>query len=363
MIKILHTADWQIGSKFTSFDPEDAYALFEQRFKIVEDIANYAALNSIDIVLVAGDVFDAQTVNDRTIMRMFNAMKPYTGPWVLISGNHDAALSESVWTRSQRLGCITDNIILALENKVINIDELNLQLLAAPLTQRHTSLDATQWFDDAELDNGKYHVGIAHGSVKGILDDSITNNLIDADRAVIEKLDYLALGDWHGSFKVNENCWYSGTPETDRFRNNDSGNILTVQLDTKGTQAKVEKISIGKYQWHSFDFEILIESDVDVFINKLQKYTQDSLVDITLYGSVNLSDRQKIYKAIEVCRAATRALKLNDEGLKIQATEEDIQNLNVHGYVAQAIQTLQENNETQVLLTLAEIIMGTENEA
>lgn len=363
MLKILHTADWQIGSKFTSFDPEDAYALFEQRFKVVENIAQYAATNNIDIVLVAGDVFDAQTVNDRTIMRMFNAMKAYAGPWVLISGNHDAALSESLWDRAQRLGCIPDNVILALENKLINIDELNLQILPAPLSQRHTSLDATQWFDDAELDQNKFHVGIAHGSVQGILDDAITNNLINIDRPAIKNLDYLALGDWHGTFKAAENCWYSGTPETDRFRNNDSGNILVVQLDAKGSTPKVEKINMGEYKWVSLDFEILIPSDVDVFINKLQDFNQNNLVDINISGSLSLIEKQKIHKAIATCRAATRALKINEDNLKIQATHEDIQNLNVHGYVAQAVQMLQENNETQALLTLAEIIMETKNEA
>ena len=35
------------------------------------------------------------------------------------------------------------------------------------------------------------------------------------------KLNYLALGDWHGHTKINENTYYSGTPEYDNFVHSD----------------------------------------------------------------------------------------------------------------------------------------------
>jgi hypothetical protein len=35
-------------------------------------------------VLVAGDVFDAQGVADKTIHRLFHAMAGFTGPWLMI---------------------------------------------------------------------------------------------------------------------------------------------------------------------------------------------------------------------------------------------------------------------------------------
>jgi hypothetical protein len=36
--------------------------------------------------------------------RLFLAMQGFTGPWCLLPGNHDAALSESVWTRVRCTG-------------------------------------------------------------------------------------------------------------------------------------------------------------------------------------------------------------------------------------------------------------------
>ena len=57
--RFVHTADWQIGRQYQRFEPEDAAALFEARFAVVQRIADYATQHDCDAVLVAGDVFDA----------------------------------------------------------------------------------------------------------------------------------------------------------------------------------------------------------------------------------------------------------------------------------------------------------------
>ena len=104
-------------------------------------------------------------------------------------------------------------------------------MLAAPLTQRHTYDDVTQAFDLMESEAGRVRVGLAHGSVTGRLPDTIdATNPIAADRAARARLDYLALGDWHGCLRVDERCWYAGTPEQDRFRGNEPGYVLDVRI-------------------------------------------------------------------------------------------------------------------------------------
>ncbi len=106
-MKFLHTADWQIGSQFGQFTPEEAAHLTEARFETVRRIASLATERGMDAVLVAGDVFDQQTVAETVIRKLFGALSGYAGPWYLLPGNHDAALAESVWTRAQRLGCVS----------------------------------------------------------------------------------------------------------------------------------------------------------------------------------------------------------------------------------------------------------------
>ena len=235
MTKILHTADWQIGRLYGTFDPDDAAALAEARFVAVERLAALAASEAVDAVVVAGDVFDAQTVSARSIRKLFNAMAGYGGPWVMIPGNHDAALAESVWTHAARLGALPSHLHLALEPRVVTLPGPRIALLCAPLTQRHTFGDLTAWFDTATTPPGWLRIGVAHGAVQGVLADDIDSaNPIAPNRAALARLDYLALGDWHGSKCIDARTWYSGTPEQDRFKSNDAGQALLVQLGPAG---------------------------------------------------------------------------------------------------------------------------------
>jgi DNA repair exonuclease SbcCD nuclease subunit len=111
-VRLLHTADWQIGKGFAKFEGDAGALLRTQRIKTVERIAQIANEQRVDVVLVAGDVFETNAVADETLRRTLNAMQAFKGPWVLLPGNHDASLSDSVWTRLPRMG-MTENIWLA----------------------------------------------------------------------------------------------------------------------------------------------------------------------------------------------------------------------------------------------------------
>ena len=165
MPRFLHTADWQIGRQYSQFQPQDAVPLAQARLDAVHTIARLATEHVVDAVLVAGDVFDAQTVSDRTIRQLFQALQGFAGAWIMIPGNHDAALSESVWTRAARLGPLPANLHLALTSQTFVFAEAGYCVLAAPLTQRHTYNDLTEWFVSAPSDAGQIRIGIAHGSV------------------------------------------------------------------------------------------------------------------------------------------------------------------------------------------------------
>jgi DNA repair exonuclease SbcCD nuclease subunit len=66
-IRILHTADWQIGKQFESLGaPSDKLAyLRQERFNVVRRIGDLAASENVDAVLVAGDVFGECPVDRR----------------------------------------------------------------------------------------------------------------------------------------------------------------------------------------------------------------------------------------------------------------------------------------------------------
>jgi DNA repair exonuclease SbcCD nuclease subunit len=344
LIKILHTADWQIGAQFGQFDSAEATHLAEARFETVRNLATLAQQQAVDAVLVAGDVFDQQTVSDTVIRRLFGMMAAFTGPWYLLPGNHDAALTESVWTRAQRLGCVPENAHLILEPGVYSNDALGLSLVCAPLTQRNTFTDTTEFFDHAHSPEGYFRVGLAHGSVSGILPDAVDSaNPISPVRAATAMLDYLALGDWHGTLNVNDRTWYAGTHEQDRFRGNLPGHVLLVTLDEPGKVPTVEHIKVGKYNWARWEETISVSSDVEVLKARLEKLVGTDVLRIEVKGSVDLASAEAVRLAIEETRARVRALRSDTSELHVLPTDAEVAAIGAQGgYVANVVATLRD---------------------
>ena len=346
MPRFLHTADWQIGRTYQRFSPDDAAFLAEARLATVERIAGLAAERRVAAVLVAGDVFDAQTVSDRTVRRLFNALAGFAGPWLMIHGNHDAALAASVWTRARRLGCMPANVHSLEEPGLRLFEELGIAVLAAPLTQRQTYSDLTTWFDDEASPPGFIRIGLAHGSVAGVLPESADSaNPIAPDRAARARLDYLALGDWHGTKRIDARTWYSGTPEPDRFKANEPGNVLQVEISGSGAEPVVEVIPVAAYRWHEWQAEIRVATDIDELERRLAGLSMRDVLALRLAGGVNLEDQRRIQRILDVTQGRARALDYDVGELRLRPTDADIAALAADGYVGEVLAELRDAGE------------------
>lgn len=346
LIKLLHTADWQIGKLFGQFEPDEAALLAEARFQAVERLARLATERRADLVLVAGDVFDAQGVADKTIHRLFHLMAGFEGPWILLPGNHDAALAESVWTRSDRLGAVPGSVTVCLRPEPVLLEALGVAVLPAPLTQRHTHADLTEWFAAAETPAGMRRIGLAHGSVQGILAEDIDSpNPIAAGRAGQARLDYLALGDWHGMKQIDARTWYSGTPETDRFRSNESGRALLVELPEPGVPPTVTPLATGQYRWHSETLALRVPSDVEPALQKISAFGPADVVQLELSGQTDLGGYRRLRAAVEQARGKARSLLADLSALRLEPTADDIDALKADGYLGEVIAELRASQD------------------
>lgn len=366
-MRIIHTADWQIGRAWGQFETETAVMLNQARFNSIERIAALCNEKDAVAVVVAGDVFDAQGVSEKTIRQMFNAMAGYRGTWILMPGNHDAALTESVWTRAARMGVIPANVIVVTQPGVIRLDDARVEFVVAPLTQRQVYSDTTAHFDASrhETPEGYFRIGIAHGSVEGYLPDNIdATNPIAADRAQTAGLDYLALGDWHGTLCINDRTWYSGTHETDRFRNNDSGNALVVDIASPGATPDVTPHRVGQMQWEEISFSMRVPEDVDALRNLLATMGRNHIISLRLDGAVTLMDNAALRVVLGEVEARVGGLRVYREALRILPSEEDIQSLHVDGYLGDVLETLRAGGEVsdevrnEALIILADALMA-----
>lgn len=343
-IRFLHTADWQIGKSFGQIPGDAGVALRRQRLATVRRLAELARAEKLDAVLVAGDVFDSSEVSDETIHRCLNAMEPFSGPWVLLPGNHDPALAAGVWSRLNRLGR-PDNVIIAGEATPILLQS-RLAVLPAPLMRRHESLDLTAWFDRAETPASAVRVGLAHGSVMNRLPSaSEAHNQIADDRAARARLDYLALGDWHGTLEIAPRTWYSGAPEPDRHRNNDAGNVLLVSIAGPGQTPAIERRAIGHYRWMALEVALADGNPIQAVTDRLDALNAEldrGVVAISLVGSCTLAERHAL--ALELERRAARFLHLDidDTLLFSEPSDDELDAIDTGGFVRNAIEQLRE---------------------
>ena len=85
-MKILHTSDWHIGKRLAGRE-----RLNEQR-AVLDEIAAICEREGVELVLVAGDVFDTFLPSAEAEGEFFRAVKKIAGEnrcLLAISGNHD----------------------------------------------------------------------------------------------------------------------------------------------------------------------------------------------------------------------------------------------------------------------------------
>ena len=346
--RFVHTADWQLGKGFANIPGDAGAALRERRIETVRAIGQLATERSADAVLVAGDAFDANTVADRTLVRMLEAMKTFSGDWVFIPGNHDAALAVSVWSRLRNRE-LPANVNLVLEpEKQLPLADGQAVVLSAVLQRRHEIDDLTAWFGRAETPKQAIRIGLAHGSVRELLPGSSNApNPIAANRADAAHLDYLALGDWHGTLKLNDRTWYSGTPETDSFSSSDPGNALVVTISESGALPEVEKTSMGHFAWLSEAVEVRSAEDIEALDRKIDSLAPDPrrcLLRLTLSGTVDLAIRAKLSERLDHWGALLHHLDVREDALANAPSDDDLDHIDREGFVRVAIERLRQRS-------------------
>jgi len=347
-VRLLHTADWQLGKAFNNFGPDAGARLRQARIEAVRRIAAIATERQVDAVLVAGDVFDQQIASIEVITGCLGAMGDFPGDWVLLPGNHDAAEEASVWERVRLRLPEGRQIHLATDANPVVLADGRLAVLPAPLLRRHESSDLTACWDNSPTPPGAYRVGLAHGSVQGILPEAAEkHNPIAADRAGAAQLDYLALGDWHGTLEAGDRAWYSGTPEPDGFKENDSGNVLLIEIDRPGAAPRVEPIPTGQYRWLAWERRITSGGDIEQLNRELeaQRPTQLRVVRLRLDGTLALPDAQILRERLDWWRGQFAVLRVEDERIQVSVGDTNFTVLQPPGYVAKAVADLQSRAE------------------
>ena len=139
-LKIIHTADWQLGKPFGRFPQEVRSTLAEARLDAIDRLSETAKQTEARHVLVAGDVFDNIEPGDRIVTQAISRMERSPVTWWLMPGNHDHARAGGLWSRVRRLAL--DKVRIVDTPQSVEMED-GTWLLPAPLDHRKTVADPT----------------------------------------------------------------------------------------------------------------------------------------------------------------------------------------------------------------------------
>jgi len=255
-MRLLHTSDWHIGRSLHGAD------LLAEQEAVLGGLAEVVAAESVDAVLVAGDVYDravpsadAQAVLDRVVARLLAAGATV----VLTPGNHDSA---------RRLGTFSGLLAVAGLHVRTAVPRLDEPLL---LADEHGDV-AIYGLPFLEPEVARFELGVpgvrSHAGVCGEAMDRVRADLFlrpgarsvvlahafvgggepsDSERdicvggvdlvpaAAFDGVDYVALGHLHRPQTITERLRYSGSPLAYSFGEaGQEKQVWLVDLDATG---------------------------------------------------------------------------------------------------------------------------------
>ena len=252
-MKIMHLGDLHIGKSLGDFD------LYEDQRYILEQILNLIKEKSVDVLLIAGDVYDKAIPGEKSVQLLDYFLKRLVETGIktyMISGNHDSDerlnFGSSLFESNNIYINSKFNGILKKYSLYDEFGELNIYLLPfvkASQVQHFFPEEKIDSYDMAvrtilkhsDFDACKRNILVAHQFVAGKDDPEIAGSegLSVHNVGMVEKIgygslaefDYVALGHIHSPQSVGlKHIRYCGSPlkySLSEFNNNKSVPIIT----------------------------------------------------------------------------------------------------------------------------------------
>lgn len=350
-LRFIHASDLHIGRKFANIpQAEDGNIrgrLMEARHGALTRLAEAARARDAAHVLLAGDTFDTATPSPSVIRQALAAMGEAAGvTWWLLPGNHDNLRdAEPLWEAIRRDA--PANVIALTEAEPQRLDE-HATLLPCPVAFRAGASDPTEVLDRMPSDEGQLRIGLAHG---GVTDFTGSGEAIAPDRDRRARLDYLALGDWHGRLPVSDRVHYCGSPEQDRFKHGRRGVCLAISLDGPGALPQIEEVETGAFLWTELPLTLHPRQDAAAALSDLLPRTgrRDILLRIRASGWAGLSDQTELQRAARDIAPDFAHFELVTDALGTQYDAGDLDAIDRAGALRLAAETLQEEAQSDSL--------------
>jgi len=317
--------------------------LRELRFQVLDTISLLVVSHQADFVVIAGDLFDANTLPDRIIHQACVRMSRIPVPVYLLPGNHDhTGVPNAILQRPSFREACPDNVVVMDRCLPYEVLDGRAVLLPAPITRRVPEGDPTDHLNASfgrELAPNAIRIGVAHGSVRNFAGTEMA--VIAADRAETADLDYLALGDWHGLKEIDARTWYSGTPEPTAFRDNRPGELLLVEVERHGGPTVVTPIRSAQTTWLSHSATLMSDQSIDALVAWFEQLPDRlaTLLRLELTGSLCLEDHARLTAVTDRMAGELLVFRL-EKNIRVQPVDSELHDLAEDGFVKRTVERL-----------------------
>ena len=349
-MRFIHTADWQIGMTRRFLDADAQARFSEARENAIRRIGEVVREHEAAFVVVAGDVFDANLLQPRTVRRALDAMKDIPVPVYLLPGNHDHLGPVSIYQSAEFLRNKPDHVYV-LENDHIIEAPGGVELVGVPwLAKRIVEDRVGQAIQTLPPKTGFPRVMVAHGTTSSMGgEDAVGVIYITIVEQALRngQMDYLALGDRHSTTQCGGSgrIWYAGAPEPTDYDEVDAGNVLVVELGSG--EPRVTPVHTGT--WHFveqvLDVEVgAAEAALERFLEALPDKAR-TIVKVNFRGTITVLDEMKLDAVLEQSRVAFGAIDRHEhrDQLAVLSESGNFEDLALTGYAKEALGRLLES--------------------
>ena len=295
-MKFVHIADMHFDSPFINLSDKEIFGdlkRLEQR-KVLKKIIEYVKNNNIDILFIAGDLYEHKYVKLSTIEYINNLFKEIPETKIFITpGNHDPYLKNSYYKQYDW----NDNVkIFTSKVEKIELEEVDIYGYG------FDDFYCTDFqIKDLEIKNKeKINILELHGTLNGASLEEKQYNSISEKELKEKGFDYVALGHIHKSnFDEKEKIIYPGSTVSLGF--DELGNHGMVVGEINKDNIKLEFVPL--------DESFFVEKEVDVteiiskeeLIEKINEIeiNENEYAKIILIGKRNFEiDTYDLYKLI-----------------------------------------------------------------
>lgn len=347
-VTFIHTSDFQLGMTRWFLGPAAQSRFDDDREAAVLRLGELATETGAEFIVVAGDVFEHNSLSRSTLLRAKDMFKRLPVPVYLLPGNHDPLVADSIFFNS-----FADNVHVIADSEPIEVRP-GMEIVGAPYLSKRANYDlvrrALEPLPPAEV--GAVRIAVGHGQVESRAGEGEDSDADTIDLAFVEEcldkgvIDYLALGDTHSTESLGRSgkVWFSGSPETTAFedRERDSGNALVVTVE--GDRVDVVKHRVGRWDFRAIDADIDSMEDVEGFLEQLDAVPEKirTAVKYSLRGTVGLSAQARLEQGLAEMEEVFASLKPRERtmDLHLAPSEEELSELSLSGYAANALAEL-----------------------